>query len=130
MARILIVDDHEEERVYLWDLLKQEEHELFFASSGTSGFQTWAKKDPDVTVIELYIPDMNGLRLIKEIMAEDPMARILAFSNISADQLPMAEDLGACRVLRKPVDPDEFMEAMEEAMSGVRIRKKDWRSAR
>ena len=130
MARILIVDDHEEERVYLWDLLKKEEHELYFASSGTSGFQTWAKKDPDVTVIELYIPDMNGLRLIKEIMAEDPMARILAFSNISADQLPMAEDLGACRVLRKPVDPDEFMEAMEEAMSGVRIRKKDWRSAR
>ena len=125
MARILIVDDHEEERIYLWDLLRKENHELFFASSGTSGFETWAKRDPDLTIIELYIPEMNGLRLIQEIMAEDPRARIIAFSNISADQLPMAQDLGACQVLRKPVDPDEFMEAVEAAYSGVRTRRKD-----
>jgi DNA-binding NtrC family response regulator len=127
MARILIVDDHEEERVYLWDLLKKEDHELFFASSGTAGFQTWAKKDPDLSIIELYIPNKNGLRLINEIMAEDPMARIIAFSNISADQLPMAEDLGACRILRKPVDPDEFIEVVNEALTGVRVRPRDWR---
>ena len=125
MARILIVDDHEEERIYLWDLLRKENHELFFASSGTSGFETWAKRDPDLTIMELYIPEMNGLRLIQEIMAEDPLARIIAFSDISADQLPMAQDLGACHVLRKPVDPDEFMEALEAAYSEVRTRRKD-----
>lgn len=125
MARILIVDDHEEERVYLWDLLEKEEHELLFAADGISAFDVWARKDPDVVVIELYIPEMNGLRLINAIMAEDPMARIIAFSTISADQLVIAEDMGACRVLQKPVDPDEFMEAMSEALAGVRVRWKE-----
>jgi len=125
MARILIVDDHEEERVYLWDLLREKDHELFFAADGKAGFEVWAKKDPDVVVIELYIPEMNGLRLISAIMAEDPMARIIAFSNISADQLDMAEDMGACQVLLKPVDPDQFMAAVGEAISGVRIRRRD-----
>lgn len=123
MARILVVDDHEEERVYLWDLLEKENHELLFAADGISAFEVWGKKDPDVVVVELYIPEMNGLRLIDAIIAQDPMSRIIAFSTISADQLILAEDMGACRVLQKPVDPEEFMEAVSEALSGVRVRR-------
>lgn len=122
MALILVVDDHEEERVHLWELLRTSGHVLTFAADGKTGFERWAKRDPDVVVTELYIPEMNGLRLIKAILDEDPRARIIAFSEISADQLLMAEDMGACCTLRKPVDPEKFMEALTMALEGVQKR--------
>ena len=119
MARILIVDDHEEERIYLWEILRKEGHELFLAKDGKAAFSLWGQKDPDVVVTELYVPEMNGLLLIKAIMEEDPRSRIIAFSEISADQLLMAEDLGACCTLRKPVDAGEFKKAVALALEGV-----------
>ena len=127
MARILIVDDHEEERLYLWELLRKEGHELLFAKDGSTAFSTWGKKDPDLVVTELYVPELNGLRLIKAIIEADPGARIIAFSEISADQLLMAEDLGACCTLRKPVDAEEFRKAVALALEGVRkSRRGEW----
>jgi len=129
MARILIVDDHEEERLYLWEILRKDGHELLFAKDGKSAFSLWGKNDPDLVVTELYVPEMNGLLLIKAIMAEDPRARVIAFSEISADQLTMAEDLGACCALRKPVDAGEFKAAVGQALEGVQKSSrggKDW----
>ena len=127
MARILIIDDHEEERVHLWELLRTSGHILSFAADGKSGLDLWAKKDPDVIVIELYIPEINGLRVIKAILEDDPRARVIAYSEISADQLIMAEDLGACATLRKPVDPEAFFEAMSIALEGVqKSTRGDW----
>jgi CheY-like chemotaxis protein len=127
MARILIVDDHEEERVNLWEALRTHGHVLSFAGDGETGFQLWAKKDPDVVVTELYIPKMNGLRLIKKILEEDPRARIIAFSEISADQLLLAEDLGACCILTKPIAHDEFRKALADALEGVQKSSRgDW----
>jgi DNA-binding NtrC family response regulator len=120
MARILVVDDHEEERVKLWEFLRTHGHVLSFAGDGETGFKLWAKKDPDVVVTELYIPEMNGLRLISKIMEADPGARIIAYSEISADQLLTAEDLGACCSLRKPVDHDDFLKAVAIALEGVK----------
>lgn len=119
MARILIVDDHEEERLYLWELLRKKGHELLFAKDGNTALSLWGKRDPDLVITELYLPEMNGLRLIKAIMEEDPRSRIIAFSEISADQLLMAEDLGACCTLRKPVDAGEFKKAVALALEGV-----------
>ncbi len=125
MALILVVDDHEEERFHLWKLLKDAGHSLIFAGDGQTGLNLWEKRDPDVIVTELYLPELNGLRLIKEVMTADPGARILAYSEISRDQLLMAEDMGACCVLPKPVDPEKFMEGIAIALEGVRKRK-EW----
>jgi len=120
MARILVIDDHEEERVSLWETLRTHGHVLTFAGDGDTGFRLWGQKDPDLVITELYIPEMNGLRLIKAIMEVDPLARIIAFSEISADQLLMAEDLGACCSIRKPFSPEKLEEAVAIALEGVR----------
>ncbi len=127
MAKILIVDWEEEERVHLWSIL-EEEHELFFASDGKAALDVWQKQQVALVVTELYLPELNGLRLIKELVERDPAARILAISAISADQLDLAEDLGATAILYKPVEPPQLLEAVTRSLEGYRPSRTDrWR---
>lgn len=127
MANILIVDWEEEERVYLWSVLEDAGHDLLFAPNGEVALEVWRDKDLDLVITELYLPELNGLRLIKELVARNPGALILALSEISADQLDLAEDYGACKILTKPVSPENLLSAVNSALElQVSIRRYDW----
>ena len=127
MARILVVDWEEEERVYFWEVLEDAGHELFFAADGQAALEVWNRKEVDLVITELYLPELNGLRLIKELIARDPDGLIVAISEISADQLDLAEDYGACHILHKPVDPEGILAGVNKALEGYRpIRRNDW----
>ena len=128
MARILVVDWEEEERVYLWSVLEEAGHELFFAADGKAALEVWGRKEVDLVITELYLPELNGLRLIKELRARDPDGLIVAISEISADQLDLAEDFGACQVLFKPIAPDSLLVGVKRALESYRpIRREIWR---
>jgi CheY-like chemotaxis protein len=127
LAKILVVDWEEEERVYLWSVLENAGHELLFAADGQAALDVWRGKDVDLVITELYLPELNGLRLIRELMDRDPDALVVALSEISADQLDLAEDYGACRILYKPVNPQALLAAVNRALKGSRgIRRDDW----
>ena len=127
VAKILIVDWEEEERVYLWSVLEDAGHDLLFAADGEAALEVWREKDLDLVITELYLTELNGLRLIKELVARNPGALILAISEISADQLDLAEDYGACRILAKPVAPDVLLSAVKDVLKNkASIRRYDW----
>lgn len=128
MARILVVDWEEEERVYLWSVLEDAGHEIFFAADGKAALEVWGRKEVDLVITELYLPELNGLRLIKELRARDPEGLIVALSEISADQLDLAADFGACQILFKPVAPESLLAGVNRALSSYRpIRREIWR---
>jgi len=128
VARILVVDWEEEERVYLWDILEDAGHDLLFAADGQAALEVWSGRDIDLVITELYLPELNGLRLIKELKTRDPDTLILAISEISADQLDLAEDYGACHILYKPVDPPTLLNGVTRALENYRpIRRYDWK---
>ena len=128
MAKILVVDWEEEERLYLWSVLEDAGHELLFAADGQAALDTWAAKSVDLVITELYLPELNGLRLIKELRARDSEGLIVAISEISADQLDLAEDYGACHILVKPVEPDTLLAGVNKALSGYHLVRRDsWR---
>ncbi len=127
MAKILVVDWEEEERVYLWSILEDAGHELLFATQGQAALEVWARKEVDLVITELYLPELNGLRLIKELMARDPGGLIVAISEVSADQLDLAEDYGACHILKKPVMPETLLAVVDKALEDHRsVRRHDW----
>ena len=127
MARILVVDWEEEERVYLWWVLEDAGHELLFAADGQTALDVWKKNEVDLVITELYLPELNGLRLIKELLSRAPGALILAISDVSADQLDLAEDYGACHILYKPVDPDSLLAGVNKALETYKtVRRYDW----
>ena len=117
MARILIVDDDEMDRVMERSMLDGLGHTLMFASDGDAALSVYEKEDPDLVITDLAMPELNGLRLIQEIMELDPDARIIAVSGVSADQLDLAENMGAVYTLFKPVEPGELLAAVEQALN-------------
>jgi CheY-like chemotaxis protein len=129
MAKILIVDWDEIERVNLWSILEDEGYELLFASDGNAALKVWEEKTIDVVITELAMPELNGLRLIQALVERDPGVRILAISAISADQLDLAEDFGAGAILYKPVEPQALLSAVKELMEGPRSRSDRWKWA-
>jgi CheY-like chemotaxis protein len=127
VAKILVVDWEEEERIYLWAVLEDAGHELMFAGDGQAALDVWDQNDIDLVLTELYLPELNGLRLIKALIQRDPDVLIVAISDISADQLDLAEDYGACHYLFKPVEPEALLATVNKALRGYRpIRRHDF----
>jgi CheY-like chemotaxis protein len=118
VARILIVDDDPVDRMIIESLLTHDGHDLSFAEDGAAGLARYQKQRFDLVVTDLMMPNVNGLRMIKELMAFDPKAKIIAISGTSAQQLPLAEDYGAVGILRKPVQREPLLRAVNAALGG------------
>lgn len=122
MARILIVDDEEMDRVLLADVLTAAGHEPLFASDGRSALKTWRALSIDLVVTDMVMPELDGLGLLEAMLAEDPNVRVIAISGITAKNLNKAGLLGAHAILTKPVNPAELLEEIKRAMEGGPLR--------
>lgn len=127
MAQILVADWDELERVHLWKILEEAGHHLLFAKDGQQALEIWEKNQIDLVITELRMPEISGLRLIRELSERDRGARIIALSLDNADQLDLAEDFGAMRVLYKPVTPKVLSKTVDEVLGGFRRRPEPWR---
>ena len=116
MARILIVDDDEMDRLMERSILDGLGHTLLFASDGDVALSVYQKEDVDLVITDLAMPELNGLRLIQEILEFDPRARIIAVSGHNADQLDLAQSMGAVSTLFKPLEYAELLAAVEKAL--------------
>lgn len=117
MARILIVDDEEMDRFLESSVLEEAGHEVLFAPNGQAALAMLRENLIDLTITDLAMPELNGLRLIQAIRAKDPVARIIAISGANAEQLDMAEDFGAMGTLFKPVAPEALLKEVEEVLA-------------
>ena len=116
MAKILLVDDEETDRMFGRTVLQNAGHELFYAHDGEAALKICKEVDLDVVVTDLVMPDFNGLRLIKELRAEGVNTPIIAVSGWASDQLDLAEDYGANVALVKPLDGSELVRAVEDML--------------
>jgi CheY-like chemotaxis protein len=113
MATILFVDDDEMERYFAREVLETRGHRVLYAPDGETAIRVFEQETVEVVVTDLAMPRLNGLRLIQQLRARDRQVKIIAASGINADQLDMAEDLGAVAVLQKPWDPKAFLDLLD-----------------
>ena len=132
MARILIVDDEEMERVLARAILEGVGHDLLFAADGEAALKICRKEKVELVVTDLAMPDFNGLRFIKELRKEGIRIPVIAISGWAADQLDLAEDYGADVKMFKPTDGPELLEAVHEMLNLTDLpdRKDPWRKGR
>jgi CheY-like chemotaxis protein len=116
MAHILIVDDEEMDRLLGRTVLEDAGHLLLYAPDGEVALRAYQNNDIDLVITDLAMPNLDGLRLIEQIRAEDDRALIIAVSGVSADQLEWAVSLGASRTLQKPYAPPELLEAVTQTL--------------
>ena len=119
--RILVVDDHSVVRQGIITLLEDEE-DLIIAGEASDGDEVWdmvEKVKPDVILLDLTMPRMPGLDVIKQIVPVFPSAKILVFSMHNNTDYVLSSALnGASGYLEKDTSRDEMLRAIRAIAKG------------
>ena len=115
MARILVVDDEEMDRVLERTILAKAGHDLLFASDGETALKLCRTEDVELVITDLAMPGFNGLRFIKELREGGYYMPVIAVSGWAMDQLDLAHEYGADISLPKPLDAPTLLDAVERA---------------
>lgn len=116
MARILVVDDEETDRLILQAVLTRAGYDTIVAPSGEEALRSFLASGVDVVVTDLQMPDVHGFELISILREFDPPPALIAVSGTGPIQLYMAEMLGARWTLQKPIRPDLLLDAVARAI--------------
>lgn len=119
--RILVVDDHSVVRQGIITLLEDEE-DLLIAGEASDGDEVWDMIEtvtPDVVLLDLTMPRMSGIDVIKQIVPAFPAVKILVFSmHNNADYMISAATSGASGYLQKDTSRDEMLRAIRSIAKG------------
>jgi len=118
--RVLIIDDHPVvlsgcRSLFAGDSTVRIEE----AADAKSGHRAFAQKKPDVTVIDINLPDVSGFELMRRIRKDDPEARIIMFSmNDDPAFVVRAIEMGAQGYVSKGDDPRLLVKAVRKVAAG------------
>ena len=93
MARVLIIDDNANNRLLLVTLLQHAGHSVLEADAGIPGGLLAAQKQPDLVVVDLSLPDISGLALIRKLRADAMTAHLPIALYTATDISPALQDL-------------------------------------
>jgi DNA-binding NarL/FixJ family response regulator len=123
MIRVLVVDDHPVLREGIARMLDGQEDMTLVgqASNGREAIESFLRLRPDVTLMDLRMPDMSGIDAIAAIRAETPKARIVVLTTYAGDvQAAAALKAGAAGYLLKNLLRKELLETIRAVHSGKR----------
>jgi DNA-binding response OmpR family regulator len=107
MARILVVDDEEPVRKMLSAFLSDRGHTVETAAGGKAGLEVLRRGAVDLVLLDINMPDMNGIETLRRILAEDPRAAVIMISGAGDETLARrALEMGAFDYIEKPFDID------------------------
>ena len=114
MATILLIDDDDQVRRLFQVALERAGYRVLTAESGPHGLRLLQHQEVDLILVDIFMPDMDGLEVIQLLRKTRPACKIIAISGGSGkrDHLDTAKYLGADDTLKKPFSPQELLEAV------------------
>jgi DNA-binding NtrC family response regulator len=123
---ILVVDDEAEIREGLQELLDSENFEVTLAETGAAGLQKLEERPFDLVLLDVSLPDRNGIDMLREIRQRDPnLAIILITAFGSIDMARAAFKSGAQDYITKPWNNDELVAQISQAVEGRKLREEN-----
>ena len=118
MAHILVVDDEHGIRDLRWEVLNDEGHAVTLAENAAQARAARAAEVPDLVLLDIWMPDMDGVTLLKEWAAGGllTMPVIMMSGHATIDTAVEATKIGALAFLEKPVTLQKLLSAVEDAL--------------
>jgi two-component system, OmpR family, response regulator len=112
--RILIIEDDEYSREAIEHLLKAEGCETRSAARGVSGYCAARRFSPDVIVLDLNLPDIDGQRVLRKLRANRALGQvpIIVITGYSRDEIPAGVSSSADFCITKPASFDDVIRAV------------------
>ncbi|MFY2561105.1 response regulator [Corallococcus terminator] len=117
MKRLLIVDDELAIVEALQDILSVEGYGILTAFNGAEGLQRMAEVRPDLVLLDLMMPVMDGREMLRR-MRDDPALRTIPVVVMSAGRISEEERRSSARFLAKPFELDLLLETIAELLGG------------
>ncbi len=118
MAKILVVDDAEFLRLRISKILTSNGHEVIEANNGVNAVNTYKSTRPDAVLMDITMPEMDGLAALKAIRAADPKARVVMLTALGQESVVLeAIKSGARDFIVKPFQPDRVLNAINRVLS-------------
>lgn len=115
---LLYADDDKELRDSMKNLLKDEVKQFFIAKNGEEAYTIYKEKAPDILLLDINMPLINGLEVVKKIRQEDHNTRIILLTaHSSIEYLLPATELKLTKYLIKPFIGDQLFDALETAVA-------------
>lgn len=103
--KIMVVDDEPFIREMMEEFLSLQGHDVFSASSGEEAISQLADKDPDMVLLDIWLPGINGFETLARIKEVNPKVRIVMLSAFGdEDTVNEALEMGASFYLQKPIE--------------------------
>ncbi len=125
MNSILIIDDDDQLRKSFEKLLNEEGFNVFSAPSGELGLRKIQGNPPDVVVLDMKLPGMNGMEVYKKINEFDPKLPVIIMTAFGTTETAIeATKLGAFDYILKPFDVPDMLTTISQAMESARFMKR------
>ena len=114
--KALIIEDNEQNMYMLSFLLEKNNYEVFQAFNGLDGIKAATNCLPDVILLDIQLPEMDGYQIARELRNRNdlntiPIIAVTSHAMVGDREKAMAS--GANGYIEKPIDPDNFIQRME-----------------
>jgi two-component system chemotaxis response regulator CheY len=115
MAKILVVDDAEFLRVRISKMLVGDGYEVIEAENGLLALNAFKAQKPDVVLMDITMPEMDGLTALREILGVDPKAKVIMLTALGQESVVLeAIKSGAKDFIVKPFERDRVIGALQK----------------
>ena len=101
--KILVVDDEDDVRLFLQDFLSERDLQVLAAASGEEALEIVDKESPDIILLDLMMPGMDGIECLERIKKKKPATNVIMITALNDDvRVAKAKKLGAHNYILKP----------------------------
>lgn len=123
ISLLYIEDDLDIREIYL-DSIKEEVELVYFASDGEEGYEAYLSYRPDIILLDINMPKLDGLSLAKKIRENDSNVKIIITTAYSEqEKLLQAIELYLIKYILKPIDPTILKEALQKAKKEISLQR-------
>jgi two-component system NarL family response regulator len=120
-AAVLLVDDHALLRTGVANIINQEPdlHVVAEAGDGVEAMDAFERHHPDVTLLDLRMPRMEGVEVVRQIRARDPRARVIILTTYDTDdEISRALKAGAKAYVLKDISAEDLVGCIRDVLAG------------